>query len=61
MRTVTAEQARSINGGYMIYQCKRCGWRIMVGWIVASAHITKYAIKPLRCPHCHCLASWKKI
>ena len=61
MRTVTAEQARSINGGYTIYQCKKCGWQIMVGWYVWLKGITKYASKPYYCPHCWADHCWKEV
>ena len=52
MRKMTAAEARSTNGGYRIYTCVMCGYKIMVGWLVWKAGLTKYKEKPEHCPNC---------
>ena len=61
MRKMTAEQARSTNGGYTIWKCKHCGWRIATGFAYWVFGKNGYAIKPIRCPHCLYYAGWKKV
>ncbi len=61
MRKLSIDEARSVNGGYTIYECKNCGWQIMVGWLVWFAGITKYPTKPVYCPNCWADHSWKKV
>lgn len=63
MRKMSVEQARSMNGGWRIYQCKRCGWRIMVTscWLLHIYKITQYMVRPSRCPHCGARNSWKQV
>lgn len=52
MRKMTAAEARGTNGGYRIYTCAMCGYKIMVGWLVWKAGLTKYKEKPDHCPNC---------
>ena len=61
MRKMTAKQARNTNGGYTIWECRRCRIRIGTGIFWWKFGKYGYAIKPLRCPHCLCNASWKKV
>ena len=62
MKKMTTTEARSTNGGcYKIYQCKNCGWQIMVGWTEWLLGYTKYASKPYYCPHCWADHCWKQV
>ena len=61
MRKMTTEQARSMNGGYKVWECSYCKYWIMVGFIVYLANLTSYAIRPYRCPNCGLPGNWKRV
>ena len=61
MRRMTNEKARKTNGGYTIWKCSVCGWKIATGLAYQVFGSNGYFVKPLRCPHGPHYAKWKKV
>ena len=63
MKKMTNEKARSLNGGWKVYQCNYCGWQIMVSTcaLLHLVGIVRYSYKPTYCPHCYHRGNWRLI
>ena len=52
LRKMSDEKARRTNGGWIIYTCIYCKYKVMVDWVFYKYIPGCYQSKPDKCPRC---------